>query len=47
MAGTKHHDYHLVEPDPWPIIGAFFALGLLGGGVMWGWWGREGSQRTP
>ena len=35
MAATKNHDYHLVEPDPWPLIGAFSALALTGGGVMW------------
>ena len=35
MAATKNHDYHLVEPDPWPIIGAFSALALFGGLVMW------------
>ena len=35
MAATKNHDYHLVEPDPWPIIGAFAALALTGGAVMW------------
>ncbi len=35
MAGTKHHDYHLVDPDPWPLIGAFSALALTGGAVMW------------
>ena len=29
MAATKHHDYHLVEPDPWPIIGAFVVLMLF------------------
>ena len=22
MAATKNHDYHLVDPDPWPLIGA-------------------------
>ena len=22
MSATKNHDYHLVEPDPWPLIGA-------------------------
>jgi cytochrome c oxidase subunit III len=22
-AHAKHHDYHLVDPSPWPIIGAF------------------------
>ena len=35
MAGAKNHDYHLVEPDPWPLIGAFAALALFGGLVMW------------
>ena len=35
MAGTKNHDYHLVEPDPWPLIGSFSALALFGGAVMW------------
>src|SRR6478672_10371167 len=34
MAGAKNHDYHLVEPDPWPLIGAFSALALFGGLVM-------------
>ena len=24
-----------MPPDPWPIIGAFSALALFGGGVMW------------
>ena len=35
MAASKNHDYHLVEPDPWPLIGAFSALALFGGLVMW------------
>src|SRR5256885_16852114 len=35
MAATKHHDYHLVDPDPWPIIGAVCAGALFGGMVMW------------
>ena len=35
MSGTKNHDYHILAPDPWPIIGAFSALALTGGGVMW------------
>ncbi len=29
------HDYHLVDPSPWPIIGATGALLLTGGTVMW------------
>src|SRR5215210_9605405 len=32
---TKNHDYHLVDPDPWPIIGAACAGALFGGLVMW------------
>jgi cytochrome c oxidase subunit III len=35
MAATKNHDYHLVEPDPWPIIGATFAGIMFSGLVMW------------
>ena len=35
MAGTRNHDYHILPADPWPIIGAFAALALTGGGVMW------------
>ncbi len=35
MSAAKNHDYHLVDPDPWPIIGAFSALALFGGAVMW------------
>ena len=35
MAATKNHDYHILPPDQWPLIGAFSALALTGGGVMW------------
>jgi len=35
MAGSKNHDYHILAPDPYPIIGSFSALALTGGGVMW------------
>ena len=35
MAASQNHDYHLVNPDPWPIIGAFSAFALFGGLVMW------------
>ena len=34
-AQTQQHDYHLVNPSPWPIIGAAFALVLAAGGVGW------------
>ena len=35
MAGTKNHEYHILAPDPWPIIGAFSSLAMFGGLVMW------------
>ena len=35
MSATKHHDYHLVEPDPWPLIGAISGGALFSGAVMW------------
>src|SRR5256885_8627812 len=34
MAATKNHDYHLVEPSIWPLIGAISAFALFGGFVM-------------
>jgi cytochrome c oxidase subunit III len=35
MAGTKNHDYHILPPSAWPLIGAFASLALTGGAVMW------------
>ncbi len=35
MAATKNHDYHILPPDQWPLIGATSALALFGGAVMW------------
>ena len=32
--GVKH-DYHLVNPSPWPLLGSVAALALTMGGVMW------------
>ena len=34
MAGTKNHDYHILEPDIWPLIGAFAALTFTTGMVF-------------
>jgi cytochrome c oxidase subunit III len=31
---TKNHDYHLVDPSPWPLIGAFSAMTMMIGMVM-------------
>ncbi|TMJ40686.1 MAG: cytochrome c oxidase subunit 3, partial [Alphaproteobacteria bacterium] len=37
MADThaKHHDYHLVDPSPWPAIGAAAAFILAVGAITW------------
>jgi cytochrome c oxidase subunit 3 len=35
MASTKNHDYHILPPDQWPLIGATAALSFFGGTVMW------------
>jgi cytochrome c oxidase subunit 3 len=32
--GVKH-DYHLVNPSPWPLLGSFAAFILTFGGVVW------------
>ena len=34
-AHAKHHDYHLVDPSPWPLIGAISAFVMAVGSVMW------------
>lgn len=34
-AHVKQHDYHVVDPSPWPIIGAVSALILTSGAVVW------------
>jgi cytochrome c oxidase subunit III len=35
MAGTKTHDFHILPPSPWPIVGAFTAMAMVGGGAFW------------
>jgi cytochrome c oxidase subunit 3 len=35
MAGAKNHDYHILPPSPWPLIGSFAALVMAAGGIMW------------
>lgn len=33
---SKHyHPYHLVDPSPWPYVGAFAAFGMTTGGVLY------------
>ena len=35
MAGAKNHDYHILPPSAWPLIGSFSALIMFFGLVMW------------
>ena len=35
MAGAKNHDYHILPPDIWPLVGAFSALAMAAGGIAW------------
>ena len=43
--GEVHHDYHLVDPSPWPIVGSAAVFLMLIGAVFWmnsgytGFWG--------
>src|ERR1700759_1567380 len=34
-AQVKHHDYHLVDPSPWPIVGSVSAFIMAVGAIMW------------
>jgi cytochrome c oxidase subunit 3 len=34
-AHTKNHDYHIIDPSPWPLIGAIGGLMMAIGGVVW------------
>src|SRR5256714_15416100 len=34
-AHAKHHDYHLVDPSPWPIVGSVAAFLLAVGLISW------------
>ena len=35
MAEGVKHDYHLVNPSPWPLLGSLFATVITLGGVIW------------
>jgi cytochrome c oxidase subunit III len=32
---AKHHDYHLVDPSPWPAVGAAAAFITAVGAILW------------
>ncbi|WP_296718325.1 cytochrome c oxidase subunit 3 [Erythrobacter sp.] len=34
MAGTANHDYHILEPDIWPLVGSISALTFTSGMVL-------------
>jgi len=34
-AHAKHHDYHLVNPSPWPIVGSLSAFVMAVGAIGW------------
>ena len=34
-AHAKHHDYHLVDPSPWPAVGALSAFVMAVGAIAW------------
>ncbi|HUF55850.1 MAG TPA: cytochrome c oxidase subunit 3 [Thermohalobaculum sp.] len=35
MAHEKNHDYHIIDPSPWPFIGAVSGITMLIGAVLW------------
>lgn len=34
-AQGKHHDYHLVDPSPWPAVGSVSAFIMAVGAITW------------
>src|ERR1700721_4854176 len=34
-AHVKHHDYHLVDPSPWPALGSISAFIMAVGAICW------------
>jgi len=35
QATTKKHDYHLVDPSPWPVVGSLSAFIMAVGAIFW------------
>ena len=36
MSSDVKHDYHLVDPSPWPVVGSVFAFIMMVGAVFFG-----------
>ena len=35
VVGSRAHQYHLVDPSPWPLVGSLASLVLVAGTLMW------------
>ena len=35
MAHAKNHDYHILAPSSWPLLGSLGGFAMLGGAVLW------------
>ena len=35
MAGAKKHDYHIIDPSPWPLVASIGAFVGAIGGIIW------------
>ncbi|MCO5063222.1 MAG: cytochrome c oxidase subunit 3 [Rhizobiaceae bacterium] len=42
-AHAKHHDYHIIDPSPWPALASLGALIMALGAVMWMQYIRAGN----
>ena len=46
-AHTKNHDYHIIDPSPWPFIGSVGAIIMAIGGIGWMRSLGEGATGLP
>ncbi len=46
-AHTKNHDYHILDPSPWPLIGSIGAIIMAIGGIGWMRSLGEGAEGLP
>ncbi|MEM9989446.1 MAG: cytochrome c oxidase subunit 3, partial [Pseudomonadota bacterium] len=47
MAGDVKHEYHLVNPSPWPLVGSVAAMIMMLGAVVWNHTPAPGAAGTP